>query len=296
MVRKIVFIIGIILAIAVAVVVLLFSLLGVNLVQFSPFNVSVSVGNSPPTIEIVEFTNVGAVLGGVREVLINFSASDLNGAADLNDSSARVEIYNSSKGVAPGMRVNSTCSMTLSSVNTKNYTCTIGMWYFDPYSYYVVNATIADNSDLKAENSSAVFNYEFTPGPVIYPNNLGWDPIVVSDIDKKSTNDPLISNNTGNVNFSTLTMTAYDLPGVSSGFIYAGNFSVGTSDDCLGDVMANATGLSIGGAGLPVGNLSIVGAAQEELYFCIKAINLDTPATTFSSSNTGGTSWEIDFS
>ncbi len=294
MARKIVFIVSIILVIAVAVVVLL--LFGVNLVQFSPFNVSVQVGNSPPVIKLVGFTNVGAILGGVRNVSINFSASDPNAASDLSDSTARVEIYNISKGINPGMRVNSSCSIIASDGNTKNYTCTVGMWYFDPAGNYIVNATIADNGGSTAENSSTVFDYISVPGPVVYPNALSWTPITVSDINKNSTNDPLISNNTGNVNFTNIAITAYDLPGVSSGFIYAGNFSVSILDDCAGFAMANNTLRSITGAGLPVGNLSVVDAAQEKLYFCINAINPDTPTTTFSSSNTGGTSWGIDFS
>jgi len=294
-VRKITFVVGIILVIAVAVVILLSSLFGIDLVQFSPFNVSVQVGNSPPVINSVDFTDVGAILGEVRNVSINFSAMDLNGVGNLNDLTARVEIYNSSKGVAPGMRVNSSCSFTGSSANTRNYTCTIGMWYFDPYGYYIVNATIADNGGLTAENSSKLFNYIPVPGPVVYPNALGWDPITVSVINNMS-NDVLVSNNTGNVNFTNVVVTAYDLPGEGSGFIYAGNFSVSILNGCSEDIMANSTALGITGAGLPVGNLSIVDAGQEKLYFCIKAINLDTPATTFSSSNTGGTSWGIDFS
>ncbi len=297
MAGKITFVVGIILVIAVAVFLFFFLGYGGGLVQFSsPFNVSVEVGNSPPVIDSVDFVNVGAILGGMQEISVNFSASDSNTFSDLNDLTARVEIYNVSKGVNPGMRVNSTCSATASSGNTKNYTCTIGMWYFDPAGYYIVNATVSDNGGLTAENSSSLFNYLETKGEAISPDMLNWDPISVSDVNKLS-KDNLTINNTGNANLNNIAVTAYDLPGSSSGFIYAGNFSVSVSYGCSGDTMSNSTPQTITTAVLPVGNLSIVDAGQEKLYFCITAINSNTPATTFSSSYTslGGVSWVIDF-
>ncbi len=301
MVNKISLFVSIIIVIAVGTLVFLLFGAGNNLIRFSPspFNVSVQVGNSPPVVNLVSFTNQPAVVGGVQPVLINFTVRDSNLVTDLNDSTARVEIYNLS--LTGDVRVNSTCDVVVDlDADTRNYNCAVGMWYFDPYGMYTVNVTIRDNAGARAENSSRIFQYIATPSAVIYPNALSWDPIAVEDVDKPSNNDPLISNNTGNVDFNTLTLTAFNLPGsiTSNKFIYAGNFSVNVADNCLGgDMMANNTGVGLSGGALLIGNLSSGGGiAQENLYFCIKAINSDTPAETFSSSNTGGIAWNLDFS
>ena len=253
--------------------------------------------NQAPTIGFVGFTNIGAILGGVRDVSINFSAMDLNGVGNLNDLTARVEIYNSSKGVAPGMRVNSSCSFTGSSANTRNYTCTIGMWYFDPYGYYIVNATIADNGGLTAENSSKLFNYQYTYGFTPYPNALSWGMLNPGDVNKPSIEN-LTINNTGNVNFTRVNITAYNLSGVSdsSYYIPAKNFyaSVNPSECGLPASQLNhAVNVSISSfSSLAPGNLSSGGGVgQEQLFFCLAQV----PSPLFNQLySTGvGIPWEI---
>jgi hypothetical protein len=62
-----------------------------------------------------------------------------------------------------------------------------------------------------------------------------------------------VLNNTGNFDFTSINITAYDLEGVtdSSYKIGAGNFTLNTTDTSgIGIRLANATSLSIGGAGL----------------------------------------------
>src|SRR3989344_8193138 len=178
MVKKIALYISV--AIVLGVVVLLIVLSNMNLINLSPFDVNVSVGNSPPQIDFVGFTNSQANLSGVQKVSINFTASDGNGASNLNDASARVEIFNLS--LTPAVRVNSTCISVGESGNARNYTCEVGMWYFDPYGQYIVNVTISDNGGLIAENSSKIFSYSKTNGVDIYPTGLTWPAITTSSI------------------------------------------------------------------------------------------------------------------
>ncbi len=252
--------------------------------------------NQAPIIELVGFTNVGAILGGMRNVLINFSATDLNGAVDLNDLTARVEIYNISKGINPGMRVNSSCSIIASGGNTKNYTCTIGMWYFDPAGNYIVNATIGDNSGNKTENSSSVFSYESTFGFTVYPGAISWGILNPGDINKLSI-DNLKINNTGNVNFTAINITAYNLSGASdsSYYILASNFFASVNPgECSfpASQLDENVNVSIGSfSSLAPGNLSINdGTAQEEIFFCLAQVPSVLPMQIYS---TQGNPWEI---
>ncbi len=294
MANKVALYISVIVVLGVSGVLILLS--NLEIVNFSPFNVSVSVGNSAPVVDFVGFTNIGANPGGIANVLINFNVSDGNGVNDLNNTSTKVELINTGFGVN---RFNTTC-INVGDIDgdTRNYNCEVELWYFDHYGQYIVNVTIRDNANNLGANSTELFNYQQTTSFTIYPNGLIWPAITTTSVNINSSNDPLIGNNSGNTPLSVVNLTGYDLPGAitAGAFIYAGNFSVGVVDNCAGDIMQNDTGKIISGGSLNIGNLSIGGGtAQEELYFCIKAINTGTPSESYSTTNAGGTSWKLDF-
>ncbi len=264
--------------------------------EIREFNITLS--NQAPVVDSVNFVNVGAILGGMQNVSVNFSATDLNGLGDLNDSSARVEIYNISKGVNPGMRVNSTCSVAGSSGNTKNYTCTIGMWYFDTAGEYIVNATVSDNGGLNAENSSKLFNYLSTQGFTPYPGAISWGILNPEDVNKTSIEN-LTINNTGNVRFNSVNITAYNLSGVTDQYYYipAENFFASVNpSQCSSPAsqLGDGTNTSISSFSLLApGNLSINdGTGQEEIFFCLAQVPSVLPMQIYSTKDNYW--WQID--
>ena len=86
-------------------------------------------------------------------ITFNFTASDPNGAGNLNDSTAQVYFQLAGQTT----RYNSSCVAGSIVGNTKNYTCTVRMWYFDANGAWTINATIKNVNGIVAENTSSSF-------------------------------------------------------------------------------------------------------------------------------------------
>ncbi|MBI2451560.1 hypothetical protein HYV50_00610 [Candidatus Pacearchaeota archaeon] len=271
--------------------------------QLAPFNLTVTVGNTPPNITFVIAPGASPVENGTSFVNVIFTAFDQNGAGDLNSSTAQARFQRTGQIT----RENLTCAEVLgqATTNTKNYSCTIGMLYFDQSGNWIVNATIKDNSNAMAENSSAIFSYGTFIGTFFSPKQMSWDSLSAGAANVPSGNNPMLLNNTGNVNINytngNFNITAIDLeienPG-SGEYIYAGNFSVDISAaGCLGTQMANGTSRAIVNAILPPGNNSLNyrndSSGQEELYFCITALSGTLSPGTYSALKGG--SWKLDY-
>ncbi len=257
---------------------------------------TLALSNQAPVVNFVNFTDTGAVLGGVQPVLINFTVSDQNGFGDINDPSSKVEIYNLS--LTGAVRVNSTCSAVGNvDADTRNYNCVVGMWYFDPYGMYTVNVTIRDNAGARAENSSRVFQFIATPGFTMSPNSISWPTLSPGQSNIPSIEN-LTINNTGNVAFYNVSITAFNLTGVtdSGNYIPAMNFWGGVSfNQCSAPAtqLRDDGSVNISNAFLNTGNLSIgAGAGQEEIFFCLASVPDPLLKQTYSTEV--GNPWQIE--
>ena len=260
------------------------------------FSYNTTASNSAPIIIFVEaISDQNPSEGGTRTITFNFTAEDLDGAGDLNDSTAESRFQLDGETT----RLNTSCVNVGSSGNQVNYSCSIDMWYFDKNDpSWTINVTIQDNAEVSAENSSTTFQYNILTAMVMFPAALSWpSPINVTDTNVGSDNDPIVVNNTGN-DINEINITAFDLQGeiTTTQYIFAENFTVqNISEGCSGTQMVNATSINVTSATLKRGNNSLnyanATSGQEQLFFCLTAVNVDLSAQSYSSAAYGN--WEI---
>ncbi len=248
--------------------------------------VSITIANSGPTI--VNVSNIDAVTlteGLGFNVSFNFTAGDIDGSADLDNATAFVWVNKTgedSRGNNSHLGyVNSSC-LPLAFVQGNNitYGCNFTFYYWDGNGDWTINVSIADQSGTVAQNVSTKVTVNLLTAMTMTPPTLNWSSVQLSDIDTGSSNDPITINNTGNDINLSIQVTAYSLQGetTTTESIEAENFTVeNTADGCSGTALVNATITNITSAHLNNGNNTIqagdVSSGQEEIYFCLKAIN-----------------------
>ncbi len=253
--------------------------------------------NAAPTITNVEaIPDITPNESGINSTTFNFTATDTDGGGDINISTAEARFQLSGETT----RLNTTCINTTAHIgNDLNFTCTIDMYYFDKNdANWVINVTVKDNSDERGINESTNVQFSLLTSMVISPVALSWPEINVTNTNISSNNDPIVVNNTGNAEDLSINVTGLNLRGETdiTQFIFAGNISIENVDpSCGGTVMLNATSLNVTSTILQRGNNSInnqnATSGQEELFFCITAVNSDLLAQSYSSSAYGA--WEI---
>jgi hypothetical protein len=250
------------------------------------FTVTVSMTNRGPTIFYVNVTNVTLIAGSTATIDILFNVSDPDGFGDLNDSSAKVNV--TLNGVSRG---NSSCNPTDYDINYTQYACSVTFYYFDNASTsWVVNASVSDNSRNQSTNDTNNLQVRSLSSLSIV-SNLTFTSIAVGQQDATPTSD-FILNNTGNFDFFTINVTAYDLIGISdsSKTLGAGNFTVNTTDAAagLGMQLQNATSMNLTGALLPHKTSDLDILSNETIYFWLDVPN-DLTVQNYNST----TNWAI---
>ena len=262
-----------------------------------------TAANNPPTITNVEA--IGPTIDPEEDSVVfitfNFTATDTDGASNINVSSAQGRFQLTGETT----RLNTSCVNWSSQGNDVNFTCTIGMYYFDKNDpSWTINVTIKDNSDAGGENSSTTFQYNQLIAIKISPNSFSFD-VEIGAVNQTSNNDPTLINNTGNfdVTLGNVQINAIDLAGedVSTEFIFAANFSVDIDTggsppaECDGTSLVNGTYTGITNSILPPGNHSLnyqnETSGQEQLFYCIKEVPSDISSQTYSTTGLG--SWTI---
>jgi len=254
-----------------------------------------TVPNAAPTIPFVQgISPQDPSIGTTKSIKFNFTATDTNGFADLDNDTA--EGYFQKAGEST--RSNTTCLPRNASTNSITFTCTIDMWYFDENYAWTINVSIQDNSAEYSENSSTTFTYNLLTAMVMSPTEINWPEINLPDTDIGSNDDPITINNSGNAESLNINVTAHNLRGeeTTTQFIFANNFTVeNASQGCSGTAMVNATSTNVTSAILQSGNNSLnynnATSGQEQLFFCLKGVPQDISAQSYSSSAYGA--WEI---
>ena len=257
------------------------------LTKNSCLNISHAAGNTAPTIDSIDSISAQSITeASISTVTFSFLATDIDGVANLNDSSAQAYFNRTGETT----RSNTTCSVQDFDSDTANYTCSIDLWYFDDAGDWTINVSVKDVNNEYVENSTTTFTLQETTAMVLSPNSLSWPTLSLLDINTLADNDPITLNNTGNKDISSgnVRITAYDLVGESLNIhsIPASDFTSHITDACdVGTQLVNSTSTAVSGATLPNGNFSD-GTAQEDLYFCLEEIPvLITPQAYSSSQN-----------
>ena len=260
-------------------------------------SLNISVGNSAPTIPFVlPITPQDLSIGTFKAITFNFTATDSDGAANLNDATAQARFNLSGETT----RSNTSCVTYTgwSSGNNRNYSCTINMWYFDGAGNWTINATIQDISAAKGENSSTNFQINQLTAMNISPTNLTWPQVGLNDANIHA-NENITINNTGNDFNLDINVTARDLRGDvdNTRYIFSNNFTVHnvTQVTCTITQMQNATSKNITNATLQRGNNSLnfenATSGQEEIVTCLKGVPANATAQSYSTASFGA--WTV---
>jgi hypothetical protein len=267
-------------------------------------NVTVTGSNSV-TIHVWNYTlsgtSVDPTAGNFVSITFNATVTDADGYADINTTSVSANFTKLNEGV----RKNTTCLNMTSFGNSINFTCTVQMWYFDATGTWNISVSGKDfGTGNLVQNISTTFTYGSLNSISIYPTLVSFGTVAQGDKNKTATGStPTTINNTGNVNFTNVSVTGVNLYGEGAEptqFISVGNLSVGNNtgssiecDAVVAATLLNGTAIRVYNTTLTRGNLSTgSGAAQEQVYYCFRTI----PSVGISSqpySTSAGGQWTI---
>jgi hypothetical protein len=255
---------------------------------------NVSIVNSPPEVRWV--SNISKKTPVEESSLsIDFTTTiyDVNGGGDINTSSVMANF-----SIGGGYRENLTCLEIVgeNTTKTRNFSCSIKMWYWDNPGVWNISVYGEDNSKSSGINKTTHFNYTVLKAVKVSPVSLTWSTISPGG-ENETANQYTTINNTGNYNGTgKVAIKALNLHGddLAEKFIGVGNISVGLSTgggnpECAGTLLQNGSDTTITSSLLEPGNLSS-GNGKEELYYCITKVPYIS-SQTYSTSNSG--SWEI---
>ena len=202
--------------------------------------------------------------------------------------------------------------------NDMEYRCTIPLqYYYEPgTNTWQLYVGVADVGAGTGENIVKTFTYTQLPSFKISNvafTGLQWAGVDLGLTNQLPTNDPVELMNIGNVNYVSGTVTGYDLPpGEEEGGddLPVSAFSMGTQTtgnaECVDGVTADALvdsiaeGIISGGAPSLIYGDSAGGAPitiGEEVHFCLwqqlDTTGLSFTETTYGTTKTGGTAWDL---
>jgi hypothetical protein len=214
------------------------------------YSSATTILNLAPEILSQSYSEVLPNESSTRQVWIIFNASDADGLDDLNESTARISLNltgeiqrNSTSCIA---QVNDTAN------NNRQYNCSAYLNYYDRDGSWTINASITDKSSIKTIDVTNSLSYGQLQAIRANIDGISFTGMNFGE-SAGASNDPMLLNNTGNQNFSSINITAYDLIGSSyaSEIINASRFYVNATANNLGMQLQNSSSLRIANAILP---------------------------------------------
>ncbi len=244
------------------------------------FSASVTVNNLPPSVTVNAGQAITGQISGSTIVHIVFNASDPNGAGDLNTSSASITLNKT--GNSP--RTSSACVLESEiDANTRQYNCSITLWYFDEAGPWTINASIEDNTSNPAYDDSETVQVQVLDSVSMVAPSISFSGTPGTD-DIASSPEPQQLNNTGNQDYNQINITGFDFAS-GANRISVGNVTMNTTDsNGPGIVLQNGTTILLSGASLARGNNSL-----EDVYFW-----LDIPSATPTGTYNAQSNWIVE--
>lgn len=243
------------------------------------FNVSLTVNSGSPSITYVQAVSDSPNEGTTKVVKFYFNASHPNGVSKIPASNAELSINRSGTTLT-----SSECSLyATDGLTTNMYECNITIFYYTSPGSWTINATITDTSALSAVNTSVYFTNGNTYGIALKTAALTFNGNAgVSDLGADQ--NPQFVNNTGNVGFNQINITAYDLQ-QGAEFIGVGNFTINTTNSGgPGHQLINNTPVTLANSSVAVGS-------ARNLY-----LYLDVPSGTTDGNYTTVSQWVVTVS
>ena len=273
------------------------------------FKLNITVaGGSAPIVKMVQIASGGhsPIGGDVYYIDFNVSVYDEEGYGNINDASLNTNFTRLS---GEAVRTNTSCTRTAQWASKwANYTCRIGLWYYDGPGEWNVTAFIQDinGNGPGIANSTNRSNFTYTQMNEINvtPTWLNFSTVNPGAYNSTPTTN-LTINNRGNQNISSdLQVNATNLYGeiTSAIGIYAGNMSVsnvsgtplaGACNWTNSNVTTYKVPSNISNTRLPRGNNSVadLGTGKETMDFCIRYIGSELTAQAYSTYLDG--QWQI---
>ena len=266
-------------------------------------SVNISVTSGAPVIYAIYNQSSAITLTDAPNptfVIINFSVTDPDGAVNLNNASASLNLTKSGEE----LRYNSTCAVKDYEGDYANYTCNVTMWWWDASGYnWKIYANITDLGANLAINDTQFITVNTLKGFVMTPSVLNFASLAAGSTNQTPTNN-ILMNNTGNVDIGSngVQINATDLEGETTPgqFLWASNFSAspltGGNIEC--NITASATQMvnmsytAVANTILPAGNYTKNdGTAQEEVYLCLRRVGVELTQQAYSTTSFG--TWTV---
>ncbi|MCK4552813.1 hypothetical protein KAT80_01270 [Candidatus Pacearchaeota archaeon] len=270
--------------------------------QTVDLNISVTTGTAP---WIYNITGLGAITltdgPGATYLTINFSVNDSDGATNLDNSSAMLNLTKAGEQT----KFNTSCAVKDFAGDYANYTCNITMRWWDGDGDWTVYANISDNNDNIHVNGTHTRSVGSLTGFVMSSSSLTFTSLLAGATNQ-TPSDYLTLNNTGNqdITSANVQVNATDLFGETTKgqALWAGNFSF---NDLTGDniecnvsgateatAMVNMSYTGVYGTTLDAGNFTFNnGTAQENLYLCLREVGSELSQQQYSTDQLG--SWTV---
>ena len=269
-----------------------------------PQNISITVsGVNPVEVYVWNYTLTGAAADPLEEspvdIIFNVTVTDPDGIGDINDDSVKAKL---TRGSVTRENPNACTLLGENTLTSKNYTCSVEMWYWDADEAWIINVTANDKGNkANISNDSTTFTYNTLQSMKIDPELVTWASVTPGDTNQTA-NEYVTLNNTGNYDATgNLEIEAIDLfESTGTNFIGVGNITVDVETggsppaECDGTRLQNATGgagTNIAGVVLAPGNLS-AGQAQENLYYCLMEVPITIPSGIYGTEVAG--SWFLE--
>ncbi|MBR9677594.1 hypothetical protein GOV04_05635 [Candidatus Woesearchaeota archaeon] len=184
------------------------------------------VSNTAPSItEVQPIASQNPTDASITNVNFDFNVTDTE--SNFNHSSAIAEFSKN------GVLRSGICDNNTISATATRYNCSVAMYYYDLPGAWTINVTASDDAGLSDYNDTTSFTYNILYAFSLVQNNISFAAATVGATNLNASDDPQIINNTGNGNFATINVTAYELTnGVDT--IGAGNFTINATDDAKG--------------------------------------------------------------
>ena len=184
-------------------------------------NMSITIGNSAPTIPFVNPLSAVTLNGGATKVVyVVFNASDDNGYGDLNHTTANVTLWKTGET----NRSASSCTAQQNTTKVSVFNCSVTMQFYDSAGIWNISATVKDKASSTALNTTQTFTVNALDYVSQDVTAISWASASLGTNDKEA-DSPMTLTNGGNQNYAFLNITGYDAMN-GTNIIHAENFSV----------------------------------------------------------------------
>ena len=205
------------------------------------FTVNLSIGgNAAPVVTWVQSgLTPNPTESTTTTVWIQFNASDNNGHADMDYSTASVILTRAGETERASV---ATCDNYNNDSLVKSFNCSVNMYYYDEDGTWTINASVSDFSAASDDDTGTQLTYGTLQALRGSPLGISFGTVNLGQ-NLSAPDNPLVLNNTGNQNFTQINLTAYDLTGTDNPaqYIAASDLYANISLDELGDQLSNNT-------------------------------------------------------